>query len=256
MRITILGSCSGTEPMPGRHHTSWTLQLGEELFWFDAGECCSYTAHLLGLDLLQTRGIFISHPHMDHVGGLPNLLWTMRKLSNVRKDYTPFELPIFTSLPMQVEAIVTMLQGTEGAFNTCFDINIKQIRDGELLQKPIMVEARHNSHMKPAPDGDWQAFSLRISAKGRVIVYSGDIGSIQELDGWSDSCDLLMMETGHHSPQKVCAYLEEKQAQIGRLLFVHHGRSILNNPEGEREACRKLTRIPVDIAEDGMSFTL
>jgi ribonuclease BN (tRNA processing enzyme) len=242
--------------MAGRHHTSWTLQMGEDLFFFDAGECCSYTAHLLGLDLLKTRAIFISHPHMDHVGGLPNLLWTMRKLTTVRDDYTVFELPIFTPLPGQAEAIITMLQGTEGGFNTCFNISIKQVRDGQLIQSPMLVEARHNSHLKPAANGDWQAFSFRVSAKERVIAYSGDIGSIRELDGWSDSCDLLMMETGHHSPREVCAYLEAKQARIGRLLFVHHGRSILNDPAGELEECRKLTKIPVDIAEDRMSFTL
>ena len=80
-KLTILGSCSGTEPIPNRHHTSITLEHAGKLYWFEAGENCSYSAHLLGIDLATTEAIFISHTHMDHLGGLPNLLWTMRKLS-------------------------------------------------------------------------------------------------------------------------------------------------------------------------------
>jgi len=64
MKLSIFGSCSGTEPFENRHHT----------------------AHLMGLDLLRVSDIFISHPHMNHVGGLANLLWTIRKLSKVKKE--------------------------------------------------------------------------------------------------------------------------------------------------------------------------
>ena len=38
MNIRILGSCSGTEPMPERRHTSFTLERADALYWFDAGE--------------------------------------------------------------------------------------------------------------------------------------------------------------------------------------------------------------------------
>ena len=97
-KIHILGSCSGTEPFPGRHHTSLAIELPDSLFFLDAGETCSYTAHLMGLDLLKTRAVFISHCHMDHIGGLPNLLWTKRKLSVV-KQKLPVSLVIHTYLP-------------------------------------------------------------------------------------------------------------------------------------------------------------
>ena len=97
-KIHILGSCSGTEPFPGRHHTSLAIELPDSLFFLDAGETCSYTAHLMGLDLLKTRAVFISHCHMDHIGGLPNLLWTIRKLSVV-KQKLPVSPVIHTYLP-------------------------------------------------------------------------------------------------------------------------------------------------------------
>ena len=75
MKLYVFGSCSGTEPMEGRHHTSVAFEINDRFYWFDAGENCSYTAHLMGVDLLKISDIFISHTHMDHIGGLANLLW-------------------------------------------------------------------------------------------------------------------------------------------------------------------------------------
>ena len=84
MKIYFLGTCAGTEPMPDRKHASVAIECGDAIYWFDAGEGCSYTAHNMGLDLLRVKKIMISHTHMDHVGGLGNLLWNIRKLSSVK----------------------------------------------------------------------------------------------------------------------------------------------------------------------------
>ncbi len=257
MRIYILGSCSGTEPEAGRHHTSWVLEHDGSLFWFDAGETCSRTAHLLGLDLLKTRGIFLSHPHMDHVGGLPNLLWTIRKLGIVRKDGTPFDLPVFTPSVPQAEAMLAVLRETEGGFAYSFRLALRPVADGALAQFGGMrVDALHNLHLGEAADGKWRSFSFRISLEGKTIVYSGDVGSIRDLDPWSADCDLLMMESGHHFPPDVCSYLEERNAQIGKILFVHHGCAMLRDPEGMIAECRTKTAIPVEAAFDGMKLEL
>ena len=67
-RIHFLGTCSGTEPMPGMHHCSWVLEVGEYYYWFDGGESCAYTAHTSGMDVMRTRALFVSHPHLDHIG--------------------------------------------------------------------------------------------------------------------------------------------------------------------------------------------
>ena len=78
--IKIIGSCSGTEPILNKHHTSVLLTVNGSNYFFDAGENCSRLAHLGGDDLLSTRAVFISHTHYDHIGGLCGLLWNIRKL--------------------------------------------------------------------------------------------------------------------------------------------------------------------------------
>ena len=79
MKIHIFGCLSGTEPMPGKHHTAWALEKDDVLYWFDAGSGCGNTAHLMGLDVRKIRRIFISHSHIEHTGGLPHLLSVVRK---------------------------------------------------------------------------------------------------------------------------------------------------------------------------------
>ena len=116
-RIRILGSCSGTEPMPDRHHTSIVITQNNSNYFFDAGENCSRLAHLGGVELLNTRAVFISHTHYDHIGGLMGLFWNIRKLCAVKKTLPTYtEIPLFIPELESWQGINTVLNYTEGGF--------------------------------------------------------------------------------------------------------------------------------------------
>lgn len=252
--IHVFGSRAGTEPMLARHHVSWALEHNKEFYWFDAGENCSHTAHLMGLDLTRIRNIFISHPHMDHVGGLPNLLWTIRKLTTVRKIENLPPLNIHSPSLRQLDAIITLLSDTEGNFKCCFDIVRKSIADGFLLDNgAIIVEARHNLHLGIPEDGKWQSFSFRVQVNGKKLVYSGDVHGIEDLEDWLD-CDLLIMESGHHSPIKICSQLRENHAPVKQIMWIHHGRELLNHPIETRQSAETAWGDKLIFAEDGMTI--
>ena len=85
IKITFLGTCSGTEPMPDRHHSSVAFEINGNYYFFDAGENCSHKAYTSGIDLSRVRAVFISHMHIDHIGGLANLFFTISKLHKVTK---------------------------------------------------------------------------------------------------------------------------------------------------------------------------
>ena len=242
MKFSILGSCSGTEPFINRHHTAFTLTVDGQIYWFDAGEACSHTAHTMGLDLLRISDIFISHAHMDHVGGLCNLLWTVRKLSKVKKQLPYYgDLNVYMPNMATWQGVLTILQNSEGNYKNDYATLAHQIKEGVLLDSPkLRVTSLANSHLKPL-DGAPQSFSFLIEAEGKRIIYSGDVKDLSELTPWlREGCDLLLMETGHHHPVGVCERILAEGYAVGSLRFLHHGRNILYDYNGMLEQCQQI----------------
>lgn len=260
MKLTILGSCSGTEPMPDRRHTSFVIEHEGRVYVFDAGEGCSYTAHLLGIDLLKIRAVFISHTHMDHVGGLANLLWTMRKLDGLEPDasrrLSGKRIDVLIPNLSVWDGILQVLAGTEGDFKIDFELAAHRYGDGLVFDNEgLRVSALHNLHVgQPEAGDDWHSFSFLIEADGRRVVYSGDVRDVRELEPLLDGCDLLLMETGHHQVAEVCSYLRDCGKAFERLGFVHHGRGILEDAEGNLQTARDILGDRVFVADDGMSL--
>ena len=256
-RLHIFGTCAGTEPMPGRHHCSFAIEHDEKLYWFDAGECCSYTAHLMGVDVRKIHSIFISHPHMDHVGGLGNLMWTIRKLDGRYGGMEGKTVRLFMPIPETWSATRQVLAQTEGAFKTRFEITENPVIEGVLLEENgIRVEAMHNLHLPPSEDGSWRSYSYRVTVSGKVIVFSGDVKNYTEIEPLLRGADVVLAETGHHRPIKVCTELNEMNIRPSILLFIHHGRAILEEGEGAIDEARTIYDGPMRVLNDGETIPM
>ncbi len=258
MKIYFLGTCSGTEPMPGLNHTSIALECCDKLYFFDAGEGCSRTAHLMGLDLLKVKKIVISHPHMDHVGGIGNLLWTIRKLSGVKKRKPEYgDIEVYIPVISTFDSVLGILKNAEGGYLNDYQTLSYQVKDGLLFDDgKVKVTAFHNNHLKPNEvTRDYRSFSYRIEAEGKNIVYSGDVMGLSDLDELLDGyVDLLFIETGHHKVDGVYEYLKDKN--IGKIYFMHHGREIINNFEQAKEKVASLFNGKAVVSCDGMMIDL
>lgn len=236
LKITFLGTRSGVEPIPNRHHSSFVLEINQKYYWFDAGENCSHKAYTSGIDVSRVRAVFISHMHIDHIGGLANLLFTIKKVSWFTKkphindnSYDVFvpDIKKFES----VKHISNAYREPFSAESPSLEVNVveHQICDGVIFEdENLRVSALHNRHLKENGENGWHSFSFLIEAKGKRIVFSGDLASPEELDAYmQDGCDALIMETGHHSPLSVCTYANKNN--VKKLLFTHHGRAILRD---------------------------
>ena len=259
MKITFVGTCSGTEPMPGRHHTSVALEVGSRLFWLDAGENCAYAGHLIGLDLPATEAIFISHTHVDHTGGLAHLIFTLNKLTKVssRALETLSERTLRVFIPDLAvwNAAFKIAVSPKPKLDGPFQLQAETYNDGVIyLESGVKVIARHNRHISDSPP--FQSFSFRIEADSKCIVYSGDAKAIDDIEGLLQGCDILIMETGHHKVEDVCHWLKISDRAPARLVFTHHGRAILENSARELDKARRLLGDIVTIAEDGMTIEI
>lgn len=259
LKVTILGSCSGTEPKPGRHHTSIAMEYGNRTYWFDAGENCAHAGHTGGIDLPGTEAVFLSHPHMDHFGGMPNLFWTLGKLTRVDDEahdrLTGRTIDVYLPDMRVWEPVVGMLTAGDKRYDGRFELNPQRYGDGVIFDRHGMrVTALHNTHAKS--DGPPVSFSFRIDAGGKAVVFSGDVKHVSEVESLLDGADLFLMETGHHAVDEVCTWLRDSGKRIGKLVFVHHGRAILADPAGELAKAQAILGDMVVIADDGTTFGL
>ena len=249
MLLHIFGTCSGTEPYPGRRHCAFAFERNDRLYWFDAGEGCSYTAHIMGVDLLRLRTVVISHPHIDHTGGLANLLFNVRKLDSRQLARVNPEIGLY--LPdMRVWEAVTALAGPRGS-----EVRIHEYEDGLLFDdEGFRVTALHNRHMHREDDAPWRSFGFLIECEGKRVVYSGDTKAVEDFAPLMDNCDLLLMETGHHHPPEIARELCDRGIFPEKLGFIHHGRDILDRYDEQVRALDGICPGRYEIFDDAMTL--
>ncbi len=255
-KITLLGTCSGTEPMPNTHHCSLLFDINGSLYWFDCGEGAVHSAFVSGGDIMRTRAVFVSHMHFDHIGSLSHLLFTVQKMYSKHKmrlaygDSIDFYLPDTTLF-----AAIKEIAGSSRLRPFKFGMNAKTVNDGLVYEdENIRVTAHHNTHLKESGENGWHSYSYLIETCQKRIVFSGDVGAPSELDTLIGvGCDILIMETGHHKVADVLSFAEKRN--IGTLYFNHHGREILGD-RAAAEALAKASKANAIIAKDGECIEL
>jgi ribonuclease Z len=173
--------------------------------------------------------LFITHAHIDHLGGLPSLLECFR-LSGRR---TPLQL---WALPETLEVVNDLLKtfAFEIPLPLSYDVQIKRL-EGDGSCPPIggvsfsFIPVQHS-----VPTAGLKLSFPRTDGSAWTVVYSSDTKSFKALEAFAQDCDLLILECtflgSKSSSADVTGHMTSRQAgqlahnaHAGALALVHLG---------------------------------
>ncbi len=252
-RFVILGSSSGA-PQPQRCTSGYVLDIDGRLSLVDCGGGVSSSFLRRGLDPLAVDSVFISHCHPDHVCELP-LVLQMLYLAGRQQEVTLYLPEEFVGPFRAYLNAVYMIPE-----KLPFEIHITGYGDGFTVSDPCRLRAIANNHLQGYADviaqlglpNRMQSHCFRIETADRRLLYSADIGGLEDIRVHLDGNDYVVMETTHVDLDAF--FVLAPTVNVGEFVITH-----LGDDESILELNRKARKAGLDnitTAVDGMELRL
>ena len=211
MRLTVLGSGTSV-PHPRRSASAHWVEAASGTLLLD---CSGPAAHRMaeeGLDWAALDAVWVSHFHLDHVGGLAPFLFGTKHAPQTRDRRKPFK--------------VFGPRGT-GRLLRRFD----EAGGYRLFEQPFpfeVVEVTPRAEFEPLPGlkastlstpHTSESLALRLDDRGGAsLVYTSDTGFTEALAGFARAADLLLLECSFFRTKPIETHLVLEDAmRLARL---------------------------------------
>jgi ribonuclease Z len=252
-RIVILGSSSG---MPSVHRgcSSWVLETSNKNgYLFDCGEGVSSSILRFDIDHNKIDTIFVTHTHSDHISGLFLLLQMMYLTGREEplKLYLPEEaisgvkdfLKLIYLFPEKFAFDLYFFSINQGLFFENSELKISAYPNQHLIENKELIE-------KKGLPNKMESFCLEIRHDGKKIVYSGDVGALEDLEVVTRNAKLLITECMHVNLEDLIHLI--KKNKVESAIFTHIPPELEKEKDRIMKEAEKLGLLDLRFASDGM----
>lgn len=206
MKLTVLGSGS-TVPHPKRASSGYWLETSGGYVLLDCSASIASRMAAAGLDWPNVGAIWISHFHLDHVGGLPAFLAGTKHTPQMKGRQPPLRI-------VGPPGLGKLIDGFSAANNY------------RLLEQPFPVEVVEVEEMEkfeilPGIEGatlstphTHESQAIHIRDGDRTFVYTADTSFDERIAALARGVDLLLMECTFVSDKPVQKHLELAEAML------------------------------------------
>ena len=264
LRLLGTGGAANAE----RHQACLLLSWGDDSqggrVLLDTGNGMDVVRQILasGFAPDRVRDIFVSHQHVDHVGGLePLLLWSAIE-SFRQRGRPPTEQTRVYAEPRILDDIRVLLATVASAVPRLLGDSFQLVPmiDGAVV--PLRGGARLTTFLVDHQPVDGGAMGCVVELDGTRLVYSGDTRPVPRLIEAAQGADVLIHEAGGLDEHRVEIHRQghstaadvgraARIAAVGRLVLTHMPAEALVEPmRGEAtEAFGEPVELGTDLAE-------
>lgn len=229
MHLTVLGSGTSV-PHPRRSSSAhWLAARGGTLL-LDASAPALHRAAAEGLDWANLDAVWVSHFHLDHVGGLAPFLFGTRHAPQTigrRKALTVYGPRGTRRLLERFDAA-----GKYRIFEQPFPLEVREVAPRESFEilPGLGAETFSTPHTRES-----LAVRLTEAEGGASLAYTSDTGPTDALAAFARGVNLLLMECSFHRDKPIKTHLVLAEAmRLARLAAP--GRVVLSHLYPEWDA--------------------
>jgi ribonuclease BN (tRNA processing enzyme) len=229
----------------GRFNTCFCVHGRKTAFLVDCGASSMIAIRKFVIDPNTIRGIFITHLHGDHFGGLPFFILDAQLVS---RRVGPLSIAGPPGIHDRVLAAMENFFPGSTEVERKFALDFIELKTGVAQEvEGVGVTAFAVKH---ACGGS--AFALRFSVDGKTLCYSGDTEWVDALREAGHGADLFIAESYYYDKQIKFhldyATLVQHLSEVGakRVILTHMGVNML----------ARAAEAGFELAEDGMVISV
>jgi ribonuclease BN (tRNA processing enzyme) len=220
VKIKFLGTGSGVASL-NRFHSSLLITSKNYNLLIDCGDAISRAILNQNINYNIIDAILISHLHADHYAGLPSLI-TQMKLGGRKKELSVF---VHSSNKNFLEDFIFHSYVFKGRMN--FKLTVIPFEDEKKinLTNDFNFISKLNSHLKKYQTSElknkisFSSLSFLIKDDENSCIYTGDVGSENDLYLFNEKVNWFISEITHINPNSLINVL--KDLDPDKIILTH-----------------------------------